>query len=146
MNRHYARIIGLQALYEADFRGDPQTKKIITRHIENIEEKGENVDFAKMLVEKTTEKKEEIDKLIEEVAPDWPIEQVAMIDRNVLRLGICELQYFETPPKVVINESIELAKAFGSDASSKFVNGVLGTVFRKSDKYKELENEQKPKI
>lgn len=135
----------MQALYESDFRSNKQIDQIIKRHIENIEEKGENVDFAKELVKKTTELEDKIDNEIEEVAPDWPINQVAIIDRNILRLAICELRYFDTPPKVVINESIELAKTFGSETSSKFINGVLGTVYRRSNKYKEENDERNTK-
>ena len=143
MNRHYARIIALQSLYENDFR-DSETsdvEKIFSRHVKNIGEDGENVEFARMLIEKTGKKKSETDELIEKVAPEWPIEQVAIIDRNILRMSICELKYCDTPPKVVINEAIELAKTFGAEHSSKFINGVLGTVYRQSDKFKEEEKE-----
>lgn len=141
MNRHYARVIALQSLYEQDFRCSKMDElgKIFSRHIENIKEEGENVDFARELIEKTEAKKSEINKTIEKVAPEWPIEQVAIIDRNILRLAICELSYFDTPPKVVINEAIELAKTFGAEHSSKFINGVLGTVYRNSDKYSDEE-------
>jgi N utilization substance protein B len=135
MNRHYARVIALQALYEADFRNDPKTDRIINRHMKNIHESGENVEFASKLLEETTNNRVDFDKMIEKVAPEWPIDQVATIDRNILRLAICELEKFETPPKVVINEAIELAKTFGSETSSKFINGVLGTVYRQSEKY-----------
>jgi len=144
MNRHYARIIALQSLYENDFR-DPDTsdvEEIFSRHVKNIGEDGENVEFAKMIIEQTGKNKANIDKLIEKVAPEWPIEQVAIIDRNILRMSICELEYCDTPPKVVINEAIELAKTFGAEHSSKFINGVLGTVYRQSDKYKEEEKEK----
>ena len=148
MNRHYARVIALQSLYENDFRDSAKkdAADIFLRHIDNINEDGENVDFAKKLIKKTRAEREEIDKTIVEVAPEWPIEQVAIIDRNILRLAICELNFFETPPKVVINEAIELAKTFGAEHSSKFINGVLGTVFRKSDKFKEDTQEEKHEI
>ena len=139
MNRHYARVIALQSLYETDFRGTEKgsAADIFERHVSNIGEEGENVEFAKLLIEKTISKGDEINGLIEKVAPEWPIEQVAIIDRNILRLAISELTYFDTPPKVVINEAIELAKTFGAEHSSKFVNGVLGTVYRQSPKFKE---------
>lgn len=135
MNRHYARVIALQVLYECDFRGDEKVEEVLKRHLTNLQVEGENLDFVRELVTKTFESIENIDKKIEKVAPDWPIEQVAIIDRNILRISICELEQFETPPKVVINEAIELAKTFGSETSSKFVNGVLGTVYRQSDRY-----------
>jgi len=142
MNRHYARVIAMQVLYESDFNSNPGIEEILKRHLDNLDLSGENVDFVSELVGKTSAKKEEIDKLIVNVAPEWPIEQVATIDRNILRLAIYELTYTETPPKVIINEAIELAKTFGSEASSKFINGVLGTVYKKSDKYKDDDNRQ----
>jgi len=102
----------------------------------NIKEFGpglEDVDFAKKLMQGVMEHAGDIDQIIEKAAPQWPIDQIAMEDRNVLRLGIYELLFGnrdEVPPKVAINESIELAKTFGGDASGKFVNGVLGTIYR----------------
>lgn len=137
MNRHYARVIALQSLYEADFRGSDQATEIFDRHLNNINEDPENTDFAKELLEKTKTNINAINGKIEKYAPEWPIEQVAVIDRNILRMAVGELEYFDTPPKVVINEAIELAKSFGSETSSKFVNGVLGSVYRNSDKYQE---------
>jgi len=136
MNRHYARIVAMQALYEADFRKSRDVTKILGRQIERLEnDDSENVEFSRNLVSACGKKSEEIDKIIEKVAPEWPIDQVATIDRNILRLAICELLHFDTPPKVVINEAVELGKTFGSGTSSKFINGVLGTVYRESDKF-----------
>jgi len=140
MNRHYARVVALHSLYESDFRDNKNVTEIFNRHLENINEDPENTDFAKELLEKTQSNLKKIDDTIEQYAPEWPIEQVAVIDRNILRMAVAELNSFETPPKVVINEAIELAKSFGSETSSKFVNGVLGSVYRNSNKYKE-ENE-----
>ncbi len=139
MNRHYARIVAMQAMYEADFKSVDAAKEILSRQLKKIEQEDnkENFEFAKDLVEKAANSRNEIDKMIEQTAPEWPIEQVAVIDRNIIRLAICELLNFETPPKVVINEAIELGKTFGSETSSKFINGVLGTVYRKSNKYKD---------
>lgn len=135
MNRHYARVITLQSLYESDFRHDAKISVLFDRHIKNINEDPENSNFGKKLAQKTHDKQLDLDRDIEKYAPDWPIEQVAIIDRNILRMAICELNEFDTPPKVVINEAIELAKSFGSETSSKFVNGVLGSVYRNCDKY-----------
>lgn len=135
MNRHYARVVALQSLYETDFNVKTDFTSIVKRHIKNLDLEGENIDMIYELVEKTVTNKDEIDKIIEKAAPEWPIGQVAIIDRNILRLAICELEYFNTPPKVIINEAIELAKTFGSETSSKFINGVLGTVYRESKKY-----------
>lgn len=143
MNRHYARVIALQVLYECDFRESDNIEDVLQRHLKNLKVSGENLDFVEELVSKTSSSIKKIDKTIENVAPDWPIEQVAMIDRNILRISICELKDFDTPPKVVINEAIELAKTFGSETSSKFVNGVLGTVYRKSDKYTDEDERKK---
>lgn len=141
MNRHYARVVALQILYECDFRKLNGVSEALERHLANLNVEGENLDFVEDLVKKTFDETPKIDKTIEKVAPDWPIEQVAMIDRNILRVSICELNNFDTPPKVVINEAIELAKTFGSETSSKFVNGVLGTVYRKSSRYNEKNDE-----
>lgn len=102
----------------------------------NLKEFGpgiEDTKFVSNLVDGVFEHLDELDKIIEKAAPQWPLEQIAIVDRNVLRLGICELLFGnreEVPPKVAINESIELAKTFGGDASGKFVNGVLGTIYR----------------
>lgn len=137
MNRHYARVIALQILYECDFRKAESFEEILKRHISNLGLGSEESVFIEELVENTFTNTKEIDRSIESVAPDWPIDQVAIIDRNILRMSICELEKLDTPPKVTINEAIELAKTFGGETSSKFVNGVLGTVYRKSNKYKE---------
>lgn len=138
MNRHYARSIALQSIYEADFRASNASKEIYKRHLENIGEDmaAENVEFALKLIEKLQATVGDIDDMIKKSAPDWPLDQIATIDRNILRLSICELLYFDTPPKVVINEAVELAKTFGSEKTSKFINGVLGTIYRTSNKYK----------
>ncbi len=112
-------------------------------------------EFIKNLVSGTITKIDNIDRIIEKAAPQWPIEQIAMVDRAVLRLGIYELLFGnrdEVPPKVAINESIELAKTFGGNASGKFVNGVLGTIYReigepgKNDAPKKPKEEQKTNI
>lgn len=125
----------MQSLYEWDFNKvtDKQIE-LILKH--NLEEFGSNVDdddFVRNLVFGVLEKRAVIDPIIEKCAPEWPLDQITIVDRNVLRLGIFELmfgKYEETPPKVAINEAIELAKAFGGESSGRFVNGVLGTVYR----------------
>lgn len=125
----------MQTLYEWDFRS--QDGKAIDKLIEkNIKEFGPGMDdnsFVHALVEGVIKNKKKIDPIIEKCAPEWPINQVTVVDRNILRLGIYELlfgNYEEVPPKVAINESIELAKSFGGEASGRFVNGVLGTIYR----------------
>ncbi len=134
-SRHLSRSIAMQSLYEWDFNSvSDKELEIILQN--NIKEFGSNVDddsFIKKLVFGVLEKKETIDPIIEKCAPEWPLSQITIIDRNVLRLGIFELMfgsYEEAPPKVAINEAIELAKAFGGESSGRFVNGVLGTVYR----------------
>jgi N utilization substance protein B len=135
-SRHLARSIAMQSLYEWDFRGkDPKEIETIVEH--NKKEFGPGLDeeyeFIDRLVSGVITQLPKIDKIIEKAAPEWPIEQITSVDRAVLRLGLYELLFGsreEVPPKVAINEAIELAKSFGGDSSGKFINGVLGTVYR----------------
>lgn len=134
-NRHLQRSIAMQSLFEWDFHGRDDVKmEEIMRH--NVREFAPGIDdyaFTRELLEGVLGNRPTIDQLIEKCAPEWPLEQVTVIDRNILRLGIYELlygSYDAVPPKVAINESIELAKTFGSDSSPRFVNGVLGTIYR----------------
>lgn len=125
----------MQSLFEWDFLGkqDDHARDILKHNIAEFAPGLEDTIFAEHLMEGTLRERATIDKLIEKCAPEWPLEQVTVVDRNVLRLGIYELMfgnYEEVPPKVAINEAIELAKTFGSDASPRFVNGVLGTIYR----------------
>ncbi len=134
-NRHLARSVTMQSLFEWDFNGckDEEMEKIISRNLKEFAPGLEDDKFASKLAEGVLKNRKKIDSIIEKAAPEWPLEQVAIVDRNVLRLGLYELLFEdrkEVPPKVAINESIELAKTFGSDSSGKFVNGVLGTVYR----------------
>jgi transcription antitermination protein NusB len=135
-NRHLGRIVALQTLYEEDFRkevNDPSVNlhEILERNIGRYDETIEDKTFIEELVQGVQTHQTELDDAIRPVAPEWPIEQIARMDRIILRIGVYEL-LFETgvPPKVVINEAVELAKAFGGDNSSKFINGVLGTILR----------------
>jgi N utilization substance protein B len=134
-SRHLSRSIAMQTLYEWDFNG--QDTDGINQVLEkNLQEFGLGLDdknFPRQLVHGVIEKRDNIDTIIEKAAPEWPISQIAMVDRNVLRLGLYELlfgDYAAVPPKVAINEAIELAKSFGGESSGKFINGVLGTVYR----------------
>jgi len=134
-SRHLSRSIAMQSLYEWDFSGKKpdSLKKIVAKNIEEFGPGLENSDFVWQLVNGVVANLTEIDKVIVSAAPEWPLEQITVVDRNVLRIGLYELLYEnkeEVPPKVAINEAIELAKTFGGESSGKFINGVLGTVFK----------------
>jgi len=138
-NRHLGRIIALQTLYEQDFRrsaGDIglDLNAILARNIARYEGTVEDKAFIERLVRGVDKQAGELDIRLQPIAPEWPIDQIARMDRVILRMGLYELTYEpDVPPKVVINEAVELAKAFGSENSSKFVNGVLGTALRNRD-------------
>jgi N utilization substance protein B len=139
-NRHLSRTIAMQALYEWDFSHP------VTRYVEadrgplfalaartqgefapDLDDQG----FVGTLLDGVLKHRSDIDQTIEKYAPEWPIEQITVVDRNILRLGIYELVYGgEVPAKVAINEAIELAKAFGGESSGRFVNGVLGAIYK----------------
>lgn len=135
-NRHLSRSIALQSLFEWDFHDKKkgQLKKIVEHNIKEFAPGMNDSDFVYDLTIGAEKNLREIDEMIAASAPDWPIEQITIVDRNVLRIGIYELKYAQAkdvPPKVAINESIELAKTFGGVSSGKFVNGVLGTIYKK---------------
>ena len=141
----------MQALFEWDFQGkhDELADDIIDRNIKEFAPGIEEAEFTSILVRGTLEKRSIIDALIEKCAPEWPLDQVTIIDRNILRLGIYELMhgnYAEVPPKVAINESIELAKTFGGESSARFVNGVLGTIYREMGEPMKDDTTKKHKI
>lgn len=126
--RHRARIIALQALFEIDC-AHHQPAVVLERRLEEAELPDIGAQFARELVTGVSDRQEELDALIGRYAPEWPVDQIAIIDRNILRLSIFEILMREdTPVKVAINEAVELAKEFGSDSSGRFVNGVLGSL------------------
>lgn len=132
-NRHLARSIAMQALFEWDFREQPAEvlPVIIDRDLKEFGPGLDETGFAKKIIEDVQQNINEIDELIGKYAPQWPIEQITIIDRNILRIGIYELKFNnEVPPKVAINEAIELAKNFGGPSSGRFVNGVLGAIYK----------------
>ncbi|RLC40221.1 MAG: transcription antitermination factor NusB [Candidatus Nealsonbacteria bacterium] len=137
-SRHLARSIVLQSLFEWDFyQRKVDLEKILKRNIEKFAGDFDEKDFALSLAKGVVEHLDKIDKIIQTSAPERPVDQLNIIDRNVLRIGLQELLYGnkkEVPPKVAINEAIELAKGFGSENSGKFVNGVLGTVYKEMEK------------
>jgi N utilization substance protein B len=138
-NRHLGRIVALQTLYEQDFRLECNDQSLVlddvlSRNVRRYSETIDDKDFIDKLVHGVVANQEKIDNIIRPVAPEWPIEQIARVDRVILRIGVYELLFDDKiPPKVVINEAVELAKAFGGENSSKFINGVLGTVLRNHD-------------
>jgi N utilization substance protein B len=136
-NRHLGRIVALQTLYEYEFRKQSaddsvDVDEILTRNLARYESTIDDKDFVGSIVKGVIASQDDLDAKIQPIAPEWPIDQIARIDRNILRIGLHELlhQAKIVPPKVAINEAVELAKAFGSDNSSKFINGVLGTAYR----------------
>ena len=134
-NRHLQRSIAMQSLFEWDFRRQKNNNidEVIKHNVAEFAPSISDFRFVETLVKGTLKNQKKIDQLIEKCAPEWPLDQVTAVDRNILRLGIQELMfgnYDEVPPKVAINEAIELAKTFGGESSARFVNGVLGTIYR----------------
>lgn len=151
-NRHLGRIISLQSLYEYEFRskaGDTTADidSIIAKNIEPYAKALGDTEFVYALTHGVVEQTAHLDKALQPIAPEWPISSIAAIDRNVLRIGYYELEFSgdAVPPKVAINEAVELAKAFGSDNSSKFINGVLGTALKQLNPDFKETNEQPTK-
>jgi len=141
-NRHLARSTVLQTLYEWDFNGceaDPIQNGWLKHNLTEFASGLEDGGFSEALVQGVLKNRKEIDNLITQYAPEWPISQITLVDRNILRLGILELKFEENiPSKVAINEAIELAKGFGGNSSGKFVNGVLGAIYKDMVAKKEL--------
>lgn len=139
--RHLIRSIVLQSFYEWDFYNrETDLTKIVERNLEDFGPGIDEPDFLWRIIKGIVEHFNELNAIIEKAAPEWPMSHIAIIDRNILRIGLYELLYAdpnEVPPKVAINEAIELAKNYGGPNSSRFINGVLGTV------YKQLESQKK---
>lgn len=134
-NRHLSRSVILQTLFEWDFKGKPDSdvEDILKRNSEEFAPGLEDLPFMQTLTMNVVRKKDLVDEIIAKAAPEWPIDKINAVDRNILRMGLAELlfgDHNEVPPKVSINEAIELAKTFGSDSSSRFINGVLGAVYK----------------
>ncbi len=131
--RHLSRSIVLQTLFEWDFDRQGEPKVLLEKNIAEFAPGSSDRKFMETLLRTTLEKQKDLDSLIEKAAPEWPINKINPVDRNVLRMGLTELLFAdrkEVPPKVAINEAIELAKQFGSESSGRFVNGVLGAVYK----------------
>lgn len=133
--RHLARIAVMQTLFAYEFRGGGDAKKILKTNLKEYSDKKPEQKFAMSLLEGVMENQDDIRAKIEENAPQWPFDKIARVDRAILEIGTYEILYSEdVPPVVTINEAIEIAKSYGDDNSSKFVNGVLSTIM---NKYKE---------
>ncbi len=147
-NRHLARSIAMQSLFEWDFRGNPTgaLPAIVEHNLKEFAPGLEEGEFTKSIVDGVIDHLSEIDEIITKYAPSWPIGQITIVDRNILRIGVYELKInHDVPPKVAINEAIELAKSFGGASSGKFVNGVLGSMYSDMEKEKPTLAEDKNK-
>lgn len=131
-NRHLSRTIAMQSLYEWDFNNrQGSLPKIAEYNIGQFAPGLEDPVFILDLINGVVSHIPQIDQIIKDTAPEWPLEQITVVDRNILRLGIYELMFSkQVPPKVAINEAVELGKAFGGESSGKFINGVLGTLYK----------------
>ncbi len=134
-NRHLSRSIVLQSLFEWDFRGKrgEAIAEVVRRNVQEFAPDASDFSFMRDLAENVVKRCADIDTIIEKAAPDWPLERISIIDRSVLRMGLYELLFSdrkEVPAKVAINEAIELAKSYGGENSGRFVNGVLGAVYK----------------
>lgn len=147
--RHLLRTIVFQSLYEWDFyEKEVDFTEILERNMEQFAYGVDEPEFAWRIAKGLIEHLKEIDGIIEKAAPEWPIDQISLVDRNVLRMGLYELLYAdkeEVPPKVAINEAIEVAKNYGGINSHKFINGVLGTVFNEMEEGSEKSEDKEKK-
>lgn len=143
-NRHLARTLAMQTLFLWDFNGkkDKEIKKLAAEVFSNFAPNFDDNGFVDSLLKGVMSKLPEIDKYIIKYATEWPLEQITIVDRNILRIGVYELVYDKNiPARVAINEAIEIAKTFGGSSSGKFVNGVLGAIYNSMDKD---EDDKKP--
>lgn len=132
-NRHLARTVAMQSLYERDFHGNKvdDITDVVERNLQEFAPGLDDKGFAKELVDGVLKHQRDIDATITKYAPAWPLPQITIVDRNILRIGVFELKWSDSvPSKVAINEAIELAKTYGGESSGKFVNGVLGAIFK----------------
>lgn len=143
-NRHLARTIALQTLFAWDFNGkkDENLDALIADNFTNFAPNFDDGGFVKALVLGVKEHYATLDKYIVKYATEWPLDQITTVDRNILRLGVYELLYTVIPPRVAINEAIEIAKSFGGDSSGKFVNGVLGAIYNDEPEIQKRDNKE----
>ena len=150
-NRHLSRSIVLQTLFEWDFNNGENVdiKESVNRNLKEFAPGLEDDFFVFFLIEEIIKKRNVIDEIIEKAAPEWPLAKISIVDRNILRIGLFELLFGDrkqVPPKVAINEAIELAKTYGGENSSKFINGVLGAVYKEIGEPGKDEQSKKKKI
>jgi len=141
-NRHLARTIAMQSLFVWDFnsRKNQEITSIVKNNFASFAPQFEDQGFVEHLVKGVLHNQKEIDKYIIKYATEWPLEQITIVDRNILRIGVYELIFDkDIPSKVAINEAIEVAKTFGGESSGKFVNGVLGAIFNDMEKTEKKE-------
>lgn len=143
-NRHLARTIALQTLFAWDFNGrrTDDLEAIIEGNFANFAPNFDDGGFVKSLIIGVVDHLPEIDKRIVKYATEWPLDQITTVDRNILRLGMYELLWTEIPPRVAINEAIEVAKSFGGDSSGKFINGVLGALYNDEPEVQKRDNKE----
>src|SRR3989339_902101 len=145
-SRHLARTIALQTLFEWDFTNKPKDKlpEFIDYNYQEFVTKTSDQSFTKKIVTGVIKNIKKIDGYITKYAPEWPLDQITNVDRNILRIGIYELVFDkDIPSKVAINEAIEIAKTFGGESSGKFVNGVLGSIFKDLGEMEKSEDKEK---
>jgi len=144
-NRHLSRTVAMQSLYEWDFNERTHSLREITElNVKQFAPGLEDPAFIFTLIKGVEDNMPAIDKIITTTAPEWPLSQITVIDRNILRLGVYELMFAkQVPPKVAINEAVELGKAFGGESSGKFINGVLGTLYKQLPEEERLAGEAK---
>jgi len=147
-NRHLARTIAMQSLFLWDFKGSDSSKlkEIVEGVFKNFAPQFDDKGFVDSLIDGVIENREDIDKYITKYATEWPLDQITIVDRNILRIGVYELMFnSDIPSKVAINEAIEIAKTFGNESSGKFVNGVLGAIYKDMLKQEEAKEKKKEK-
>ncbi|MFA5990968.1 MAG: transcription antitermination factor NusB [Candidatus Doudnabacteria bacterium] len=145
-NRHLSRTIAMQSLFEWDFNERKEDLEgILKNHIREFGKEAQGEEFVYELAYGVRDNLAAIDEIIVKNATEWPMEQIPPVDRNVLRLGIFELMFLkQVPPKVAINEAVELGKTFGGESTGKFINGVMGTLYKELDP-KDIEGDEDPK-
>lgn len=147
-NRHLARTLAMQSLYQWDFNGknNEQLPTIVENTFEEFAQDFNDDGFVDDLLRGVLGHQEQVDAIITEYAPEWPLDQITIVDRNILRIGCYELLFDKTiPPKVAINEAIEIAKSFGGESSGKFVNGVLGAIYKENKDEIDASKEERKK-